>query len=204
MKVPDDASFATVQTPDPLPAALLALAEHQEQLASLGGRLNEFGDRLQALERRRDEQPDGTYSPIPAPRWWLLPTSDRAEAVERIAAWVDQVYERSYGHIAAMLAGCWREHDLCLFVLDFVSELHSLLYLRSARSARTLADQAELTLRILPAAADLMRAETARCDHTLAQAHSSPYANAPRRGTGSTDPTARVDTWSFTPTSGRP
>ncbi len=54
---------------------------------------------------------------------------------------------------------------MCLFVLDFVSELHSLLYLRPARSARTLADQAEFHLQILPAAAELMRAETARCDH---------------------------------------
>ena len=64
-----------------------------------------------------------------------------------------------------MLAPCWPEHDLCLFVLDFLSELHSVLYLRPSRSAHTLADQAEFHLRILPAAAELMKAETTRCDH---------------------------------------
>ncbi len=204
MKVPDEGPPATTQTPDALPAALLAIAGQQEQLAGFGAELDDFGTRLQALERRREEQPDQAgYSPVPAPRWWLLPEPERAEAVERIAAWVDQVYARSYGHLAGMLAGCWRDHELCLFVLDFVCELHSLLYLRPARSARTLADQAELTLRILPAAAELMRAETTRCDHTLAQAHTFPYANGLRRGTGPVGPGARADTRSFTPTGGR-
>jgi hypothetical protein len=124
-------------------------------------------------------------------------------AVDRLAAWIDQVYARSYGHLAAMLAACWPEHDLCLFILDFVSELHSLLYLRPMRSARTLADQAELTLRIMPAAAELMRAETARCDHTPAQAHTSACANLFRRGTGSAGVDARAGTRSFTPAGGR-
>jgi hypothetical protein len=203
MKVPDDVALGATQAPDPLSAAMLVIAEQQEQLAQLVGRLDDFATRLQALERRRDELPDQAgYSPIPAPRWWLLPAQDRAEAVDRIAAWVDQVYARSYGHLAGMLATCWREHDLCLFVLDFASELHSLLYLRSARSARMLADQAELTLRILPAAAELMRAETTRCDHTPDQMHTSPYANVLRKGTGSAGADARVGTRSFT-TGGR-
>ena len=161
---------------DPLPAALLAIADHGELLARLGGRIGDLGTRLQMLERHRDEQPDAAgYKPIPAPRWWMLPDEDRLEAVERLAAWVDQVYARSYGHLARMLASCWREHDLCLFILDFASELHSVLYLRPSRSARTLADQAEFSLRILPGAAELMQAETARCDHPQGHARSSRF-----------------------------
>jgi len=113
---------------DLLPMALLAIAEHEQRLAHLGSRVDDVGARLQALKARRCEPPDQPgYTPIAAPRWWLLPTADRAEAVERLAAWVDQVYARSYGHLARMLAACRREHDLCLFVLDFASELHSVL-----------------------------------------------------------------------------
>ena len=205
MKVPDDpAPLATTQTPDPLPAALLAIAEQQDQLASLDGQLDDLSTRLQALERSRDEPPESVgYSPIPAPRWWLLPAADRAEAADRLAAWVDQVYAPSYGHLAAMLAACWREHDLCLFILDFVSELHSVLYLRPSRSARAIGDQAEFTLRLLPAAAELMRAETARCDHASAQAHPSSYASALMKGTGFAGRDAPAGARPFTPAGGR-
>ena len=178
--MPDDRASAA----DPQAAALLAIADHAELLARLGHQVADLATRLQVLERRRDEQADaGGYTPIPAPRWWMLPREDRLEAVERLAAWVDQVYARSYGHLATMLAPCWREHDLCLFLLDFASELHSVLYLQSSRSARTLADQAELSLRILPAAAELMRAETARCDHPPGQGRNSSAATRPTKGT---------------------
>jgi hypothetical protein len=180
---------------DPLPVALLAIAEHEERLAHLGTKVDNLCARLQALEARRTEpQDEPGYKPIAAPRWWLLSATDRAEAVERLAAWVDQVYARSYGHLARMLAVCWRDHDLCLFILDFASELHSVLYLQSSRSARTLADQAEFSLRILPASAELMRAETSRCDHTSAPPHSSPVANALMRGTGLAGASARAST----------
>lgn len=158
---------------DPLPAVMLAVAEQGDRLDKHTGRLDEHDERLTgvtgrllAVERLLEGEPDhARYSPVPAPRWWMLAEPARADALDRLAAWVDQVYARSYGHLALSLAACWPEHDLCLFVLDFVSELHSLLYLRRARSGRTLADQAEFHLRILPAAAELMRAETARCDH---------------------------------------
>jgi hypothetical protein len=179
--VPDDELGSAA---DPLAAALLAVADHADLLGRLGGQLGDIGSRLQALERRRDEQPEASgYTPIPGPRWWMLPREDRLEAVQRLAAWVDQVYAPSYGHLARMLSSCWREHDLCLFILDFASELHSVLYLRPSRSARTLADQAEFSLRILPAAAELMRAETTRCDHPQGLARSSPLATRPMKGT---------------------
>jgi hypothetical protein len=158
---------------DPLPAVMLAVADHGDQLDQHTGRLDDHEGRLTrmtgrllAMERLLEGEPDQAgYSPVAAPRWWLLPGPARTDALDRLAAWVDQVYSRSYGHLARNLAACWPEHALCLFVLDFLSELHSVLYLRSTRSARTLADQAEFHLRILPAAAELMRAETARCDH---------------------------------------
>jgi len=186
-------------TADPLAAALLALADHGDLLARLDGQVGELGTRLQALERRRDEQPDAAgYTPIAAPRWWMLLREDRLEAVERLAAWVDQVYARSYGHLARMLASCWREHDLCLFVLDFASELHSVLYLRPSRSPRMLADQAEFSLRILPAAAELMRAETARCEHPQGQVRSSPPRTLSMTGTGSEGASDKVAARSHT------
>jgi hypothetical protein len=165
MTVPDDARSGRPE-PDPVPAALLAIAEHGERLDLLGRGFDELGARLETLDKLLVGEPDRAgYTPIPAPRWWMLQTSSRGEAIEKLAAWVDQVYARSYGHLARMLGACWPEHDLCLFVLDVVSELHCVLYLRGARTARTLSDQAEFHLRILPAAAELMKAETTRCEH---------------------------------------
>ena len=186
MTVPDHAAQETYgAAADPLPAALLAIADHAEQLAAIGGQLDDLRSWQQALERRREGQADPAgYTPIPAPRWWQMAAADRTEAIDRLAALVEQVYATSYGHLAGMLADCWRQHDLCLFILDFVSELHSVLYLRPSRSARTLADQAELSLRILPTAAELMRAETTRCDHLLAQARRYPVPKVDKRGTG--------------------
>lgn len=133
------------------------------QLADLAGR-------IQALENLLASQPDhASYTPIPAPRWWLLAGEKRAEAVARLAAWVDQVYRPSYGHLAALLPECWAEHNLCVFVLDWLCELHSVLYLRARRPASVLAGQAEWTIRQLPAAADLMAAEARGCDHARAR-----------------------------------
>jgi hypothetical protein len=201
MTVPDDPIPLLPSEPrsDPLTAALLALAEHEERLAQFRDLLGDVTTRLQVLERRTDGHPDRAgYTPIPAPRWWLLSAADRAEAIERLTAWVEQVYARSYGHLGVMLPHCWPEHDLCLFVLDFASELHGVLYLQPSRSARALADQAEFSLRILPAAAELMRAETARCDHPRASAHISPLANVSLTGTGSHPVRAPASARSFT------
>ena len=196
MTVPDDELASAA---DPVAAALLAIADHGELLTRLSDQLGDLGTRLQALERHRDEQPSAAgYTPIPAPRWWMLPQEDRQEAVERLSAWVDQVYAQCYGHLARMLSSCWSQHDLCLFVLDFASELHNVLYLQSSRSARTLADQAEFSLRILPAAAELMRAETTRCDHLQGQARTSPLTTRPMTGTWSVGASARATAGSDT------
>lgn len=158
--------------PDALPAVMLAVADHHERLALLSGRIDNLTGRITAAEDfisatggDRAAGEDRGYEPVPAPRWWMLTPDSRADATDRLAAWTHQVYRPSYGHLAAMLPACWQRHDLCLFVLDFLAELHSVLYLAESRSVRALADQAEFHVRILPAAAQLMAAETARCDH---------------------------------------
>lgn len=127
-------------------------------------------ERLGALESLLLDEPDlPGYKPIPAPKWWLLEGDERAEAIERLAAWVDQVYRPSYGHMARLLPSCWTEHPLCLFVLDWLCELHSVLYLRARRPVSTLAGQAEWHIRQLPAAADLMASEAKACEHSRAR-----------------------------------
>jgi hypothetical protein len=132
-------------------------------------KLAELGSRVGALEDLLTEEPDlAGYKPIPAPKWWLLEGEERAEAIARLAAWVDQVYRPSYGHLAARLPACWTDHPLCLFALDWLCELHSVLYLRARRSPSTLAGQAEWTIRQLPAAADLMAADAKGCEHARA------------------------------------
>lgn len=136
-------------------------------IAAILLQLAELGERIGALEELIAGEPDRAgYAPIPAPRWWLLQGDERVAAIERLAAWVDEVYRPSYGHIARRLPPCWREHPLCLFVLDYLCELHSVLYLRLKRSASTLAGQAEWHIRHLPAAADLMAAEAQGCQHS--------------------------------------
>ena len=51
------------------------------------------------------------------------------------------------------------EADLCLFVLDWLSELHASLYLQPRRTPPMLSGQAEWQTRYLPAAAELMHRE---------------------------------------------
>jgi hypothetical protein len=129
--------------------------------------LADLGSRVGALEDLLTAEPDRAgYTPIPAPKWWLLTGDARAEAIGRLAAWVDEVYRPSYGHLAARLPACWPEHPLCLYCLDWLCELHSVLYLRARRSPATLAGQAEWTIRQLPAATDLMAAEARGCEHS--------------------------------------
>jgi hypothetical protein len=99
------------------------------------------------------------------PAWWKLTTDDRQEPVTRLRAWVEQVYRPGYGHLAAGLGPCWPAHDLCLYGLDILAELWSVLYLQPARSPGLISAQAEYQARILPALADQLRIETNRCGH---------------------------------------
>ena len=105
------------------------------------------------------------YRPQPTPRWWQLAATEREAAIDRLRAWVEQIYQPSYGQLAASLPACWDRHPVCLFTLDWLSELWSVLYLSPERTASTLAAQAEWQTRLLPAAATQMTGEAAHCQH---------------------------------------
>lgn len=139
-----------------------------EQLAEQGKQIGQLRDVVDAVTAKLAELTDlggdGIgYQPIPAPRWWLLENEERREAISRLADWVETVYRPSYGHLAARLPACWPEHPLCLFLLDWLSELHATLYLQPRRTTAVLAGQAEWHGRLLPVAVDLMSREAAGC-----------------------------------------
>jgi hypothetical protein len=136
----------------------------------------QVADLLPAAE---DEPPPG-YKAAPSIHWWTVKDEDRRAAVAHLAAWVEQVYRPHYGHLAAMLGACWAEHPLCLVGLDWLSELHSILYFQPKRSAALLSAQAEFGMRIMPAVSEQFRAETSRCTHraTPATANGNRWAGA--------------------------
>jgi len=74
------------------------------------------------------------YQPPPAPRFWKVGDSAHREAVGKLRGWVEDVYRPGYGHLAASLGDCWDQHPLCLYILDWLSELWSVLYLAPART----------------------------------------------------------------------
>ena len=134
--------------------------------------------RIQALERAvtdlaaaKAAAGDGGHQPGPAPAWWTLTGAEHQEAVTRLRAWVTQVYRPGYGHLAVTLGPCWEAHDLCLYGLDLLAQLWSVLYLQPARSSGVLSAQAEYQARILPAIAAQLAAETTGCRHDPARSH---------------------------------
>lgn len=132
--------------------------------------------RLDALDRQVTEltgkpRPDGAdgYMPTPAPPLWKLTPDQRRHLITELRAWVDQVYRPGYGHLAATLRPCWDQHDLCLYGIDILSQLWSVLYLQPQRSSGMLSAQAEYQARILPALATQLMTETTRCEHAYAR-----------------------------------
>ena len=197
-------------TRDPIPAALLQLADQADRLAELDEReaehfraiqqrLGELADLIIAVgETLRDQSavlarleglaeqvsalasPSGrdpgethgdehSYEPSPAPRWWKLSGEARAAALDKLRAWVEQVYQPGYGQLAATLGSCWEQHPLCLYGLDLLSELWSVLYLQARRSPALVSAQAEFQARIVPAIAEQLLTETTGCGHLAAQ-----------------------------------
>jgi hypothetical protein len=162
-------------TPDPITAALQQLADHHEQLTQLTELITGIGDTLRehaaALAKLAEPPPADAdpdrYRPSPSSAWWKLAAADRQEPIARLHAWVEQVYRPGYGHLAATLAPCWTSHDLCLYGLDILADLWSVLYLQPERTPRTLSAQAEYQARVLPALAAQLTTETTRCGHTL-------------------------------------
>ena len=154
------------------------LADLTGQTAALGHVVEEHAAALTRLTAPRQAGPDGDgYHPEPAPAWWKLATTERQEPIARLHAWVEQVYRPGYGHLAATLAPCWTSHDLCLYGLDILSGLWSVLYLQPERTARLLSAQAEYQARILPALAAQLMTETSTCGHPR---HRIPAPGQPR------------------------
>ena len=148
-------------TPDPLAAALDQLAAHHEQIARLDRIVQDLQRTLApAADRGADD-----HLANPVPKWWKLPAEQRREPLSRLRAWVEQVYRPGYGHLAATLAPCWEAHDLCLYGLDILAELWSVLYLQDQRNAGLLSAQAEYQARILPALSAQFMTETTGCGH---------------------------------------
>ena len=101
-------------------------ATHAEALATLAG----LDSQVAALTAQitgpaGDDSRDGPagYRPSAQPRLWKLDGQARDEAIGRLRAWVEQVYRPGYGHLSASLGDCWEQHPLCLYVLDWLSEL---------------------------------------------------------------------------------
>jgi hypothetical protein len=137
------------------------------RLDALDRRVTELTRRLTGDDGdQRDDHGgnDGGYQPRPAPAWWKLPSDERRAPTAELRDWVEHVYRPGYGHLAASLSPCWPEHDLCLYGLDIASQLWCALYLQPARSTALLSAQAEYQVRVLPALAAQLAAETARCD----------------------------------------
>ena len=144
-------------------ALLDSLDGLDQQVADLASQLTE----ITPAHDGGEDQDGKRYRPSPAPPWWKLDGDQRQEAIGRLRAWVEQVYRPGYGHLAAALGSCWEQHPLCLYGLDWLMELWSVLHLTGTRGAPVLASQAEWQTRLLPALAEQMHIETTRCQHTL-------------------------------------
>jgi hypothetical protein len=154
-------------------AVIARLAELTDQGAAIGRTVEEHAAALArlAVTNQTDPEADG-YQPEPAPTWWNLAAPDRQEPIARLRAWVERVYRPGYGHLAAALGPCWQQHDLCLYGLDILAELWSVLYLQPARTPALLSAQAEFQARILPALAGQLQIETNGCGHPRSPAPS--------------------------------
>jgi hypothetical protein len=135
-------------------------------LDDLDAQVAKLATYLADLAEPSDKDDDSDrYQPVPPPRWWKLSGTERETALDRLRAWVEQIYRPAYGQLAATLPSCWEGHPVCLYTLDWLSELWSVLYLAPQRDGPILAAQAEWHTRLLPAAADQMSHEASGCDH---------------------------------------
>ncbi len=153
-------------TPDLITAALDQLAAHHEQLAQLNRTVQDLqGSVAELTDSALADGDADDHTANPVPKWWKLSAEQRHEPLSRLRAWVEQVYRPGYGHLAAALGPCWEEHNLCLYGLDILEELWSVLYLQDQRNAGLLSAQAEYQARILPALSAQFMTETKGCGH---------------------------------------
>jgi hypothetical protein len=144
-----------------------ALAEDTAAMARLDALDHQVAELAAKLTGRGENDENDGYQPRPATSWWTLPADERRAPVTELRDWVEHVYRPGYGHLAA-LGTCWPEHDLCLYVLDILSQLWCALYLQPRRSTSLLSAQAEYQARILPALAAQLATETGSCAHAAA------------------------------------
>ena len=115
------------------------LTHHHAILASLDGldtQVASLAAHLAGLAAAdEDDGNAGHYQPVPPPRWWKLTGPERETALDRLRAWVEQIYLPGYGKLAATLPPCWEHHPVCLYTLDWLSELWSFLYLAPSGTA---------------------------------------------------------------------
>ena len=157
-------------------------ASHAQTLAPLEGLDRQVADLAAQVAAHVPAHGDGNapaYHPPAAPRFWKLDGPARDQAIGKLRAWVEQVYRPGYGHLAASLGDCWDQHPLCLYILDWLSELWSVLYLQPSRTAGTLAGQAEWHTRLLTAAAGQLARETRGCHHGTARSRAAGMGTRP-------------------------
>jgi hypothetical protein len=152
--------------PDALAAVLIKLSEQDARIAGLSDQVTGLRTRLDALTTTDDQEALG-YLPCSTPPFWRLDETQREASIARLRDWVNEIYRPGYGHLAAQLGDCWEQHPLCVYTLDWLSELWSVLYLQPTRTAGTLAGQAEWQTRLLAAAAEQFSRETSRCPHQV-------------------------------------
>jgi hypothetical protein len=157
-------------------------ASHAETLAALDGLDRQVAELAAKVAGDVPGDGDGdrpAYQPSAAPRFWKLDGPARDHAISKLRAWVEQVYRPGYGHLAAGLGECWEQHPLCLYIVDWLSELWSVLYLAPTRTAGTLAGQAEWHTRLLAAAAEQLARETRGCAHATSRYRIAPTGTRP-------------------------
>jgi hypothetical protein len=147
------------------------LDRHGEIISALDGldqQVIELARHVAALSEEaagEGEDGEGPYRPAKSARWWVLKGEDREAAIAKLADWLRDIYVPGYGHLAAAMPACWRQHDLILYSLDVISELWMVLYLSPRRSTATLAGQAEFQTRVLPLYVAQMQDEARDCRH---------------------------------------
>jgi hypothetical protein len=173
-----DAVTSIQATTDRQAAIFDSLDGLDQQVAALAAKLTHL------LPAHREDGGDNSYQPAPTARWWRFTGGEREQAVTRLRAWVEQIYRPGFGHLAVALGPCWEQHSLCLYGLDWLMELWSILYLAPDRTAGKLASQAEWQTRLLPALAEQMYLETTRCQHAR---RPGPQRSPPTRPSGRSD-----------------
>jgi hypothetical protein len=118
---------------------------------------------------------------VPPRRWWELMSpgheEDLEEALMILRTWVEKVYRPMYEREAIDLGDCWERHPLALFLLDWFSELHKVLYLRDERNSGHLTAMGDWHTRFLPIVHQMLRAATHDCEHQSAAALSADPPN---------------------------